>query len=51
MIAREIFVYPQDIEKIAATHERILEVTELVLESHKWVETPVAAVVLQKSFP
>ncbi|MDJ0776822.1 MAG: class I adenylate-forming enzyme family protein [Gammaproteobacteria bacterium] len=47
IISGGVNVFPQDIEAIAARHESLLEVAVFGIESDKWGESPVAAVVLK----
>jgi acyl-CoA synthetase (AMP-forming)/AMP-acid ligase II len=47
IISGGVNVYPQDIEAVAASSEDVLEAAVFGVESDKWGETPVAAVVLR----
>jgi acyl-CoA synthetase (AMP-forming)/AMP-acid ligase II len=47
IISGGVNVYPQDIEAVAATSDDVLEAAVFGVESDKWGETPVAAVVLR----
>ncbi len=46
IISGGVNVYPQDIEAVACGHADVLEAAVFGIESDKWGETPVAAVVL-----
>ncbi len=47
IISGGVNVYPQDIEEIATTNECVLEAAVFGIDSDKWGETPVAALVLR----
>ena len=47
IISGGVNVYPQDIEAIVTAHDDVLEAAVFGVESEKWGETPVAAVVLR----
>ena len=47
IISGGVNVYPQDIEAVATASEDVLEAAVFGVESDKWGETPVAAVVLR----
>ena len=47
IISGGVNVYPQDIEEIAITHAQVLEAAVFGIDSDKWGETPIAALVLQ----
>ncbi len=47
IISGGVNVYPQDIEAIASTQPQVLEAAVFGIESDKWGESPVAAIVLQ----
>lgn len=49
IISGGVNVYPQDIEKVAASHPMVLEAAVFGIDSEKWGETPVAAILLQKN--
>ena len=47
IITGGVNVYPQDIEEVAAANEAVLEAAVFGVDSDKWGETPVAALVLR----
>ncbi len=47
IITGGVNVYPQDIEEVAAANESVLEAAVFGIDSAKWGETPVAALVLR----
>ena len=47
IISGGVNVYPQDIEAVATAHAEVLEAAVFGVESDKWGETPVAAVVIR----
>jgi acyl-CoA synthetase (AMP-forming)/AMP-acid ligase II len=46
IISGGVNVYPQDIEEVASGHQQVLEAAVFGIDSDKWGETPVAAIVL-----
>ena len=47
IISGGVNVYPQDIEAVASSSDDVLEAAVFGIDSDKWGETPIAAVVLQ----
>ena len=46
IISGGVNVYPQDIEEVVSGHEQVLEAAVFGVDSDKWGETPIAAIVL-----
>ena len=47
IISGGVNVYPQDIEEVASANQQVLEAAVFGIDSDKWGETPIAAIVLQ----
>ncbi|MCP4392349.1 MAG: AMP-dependent synthetase, partial [Gammaproteobacteria bacterium] len=47
IISGGVNVYPQDIEAVASAQPQVLEAAVFGIESDKWGESPIAAIVLQ----
>ena len=50
IISGGVNVFPQDIEGLAVTHQAVLEAAVFGIESDKWGETPIAAVVKKAGY-
>jgi len=50
IVSGGVNVYPSDIEDVISRHESVSEVAVFGVESGKWGEAPVAAVILKKEF-